>query len=80
MVSISLCSLHSVTNSLIIKWQKFEMRRKIEADKYIEREICNNLKVIQLYFTPCNPLIDTVTLEIMPIFSQNLLKNLRQCY
>jgi len=63
-----------VTDSLRIKWQKFEMKRKIEADKYIEREICNNLKVISLYCTSRNSLIDTVILETMPIIFQYLLK------
>lgn len=53
------------------------MKRKIEADKHVEREICNHLKVISRYFTSCHLLIDTVILEIMPIIFQNLLKNLR---
>lgn len=39
------------------------MKRKLEADKYIEREIGNNLKVVSVYYTSCNPLIDTVILE-----------------
>lgn len=36
-------------------------------------EICNHLKIISCHFTSCNLLIDTVILEIIPIF-QNLLK------
>lgn len=56
------------------------MKRKIEADKCIERDIWNNLKVMPLYFTSCNPLIDSVIPEIMPIIFQHLLRKLRQCY
>lgn len=43
------------------------MKRKIEADKYIEREMCSNLRVISLLFYISKSLIDTVILEIMPI-------------
>lgn len=50
------------------------MKRKIEADKYVEREICNHLKIISCHFTSCNLLIDIVILEIIPIIFQNLLK------